>query len=111
MLEELKFDIDELFKFNFKEKEDSKKIKNIFESIKDEISKKDELYIDKFINQMISYLNIKDENNKKDFVILIKSKKYEIIIKSIKFFIENCFNKKLINLTKDLELFSSFIFK
>ena len=104
LLEELKFDFEELFKFNFKEKEDSKKIKNIFESIKDEISKKDELYIDKFINQMISYLNIKDENNKKDFIILIKSKKYEIIIKSIKFFIENCFNKKLINLTKDLEL-------
>ena len=104
LFEEQKYNIEEIFKFDFKEKKDSKKIKNIFESIKDEISKKDELYSDKFINQMISYLNIIDENSQRYFIILIKSKKFEIIVKSIKFFIENCFNKQLITLTKDLEL-------
>ena len=53
---------------------------------------------------MIEYLNINDENNQKDFIIIIKSKKYEIIVKSIKFFIEDCLNKKLTTLPKDIEL-------
>ena len=102
LFEVQKYDIEIIFKFQ--ENEETKKFKKIFENIKDEISKKDELYSDKFIEQMIEYLNIKDENNQKDFIIIIKSKKYESIVKSIKFFIEDCLNKKLTTLPKDIEL-------
>ena len=96
-------DIETIFKFKFKDEEDSKKFENIFENIKDELSKKEDSQSEKFINQMIRYFNI-DDNKKKDLIIIIKSKKYENVIKSIKFFIEDCLKKKLTTLQKDIEL-------
>ena len=100
--EEEKFNIETIFKFE--DAEDSKKFENIFENIKDELSKKEDSQSDKFINQMIDYFNIKEENKKKDLIIIIKSKKYEIVVKSIKFFCENCLKKKLTSLPNDIEL-------
>jgi len=85
--EEAKFNIETIFKFE--DAEDSKK----FENIKDELSKKEDSQSDRFINQMIDYFNIKEENKKKDLIIIIKSKKYEIVVKSIKFFCEDCLKK------------------
>jgi hypothetical protein len=68
---------------------------NIFQKIKEKLSKKDEYITDKFIEQMIDYFDIKDIYLRKDLTILIKSKKYEVIIKSIKYFFD-CLNKKLV---------------
>ena len=68
---------------------------DIFNNIKNELSKKDEYIIDKFITQMIEYFEIKDKHTILDLEILIKSKKYEVIIKSIKYFFD-CLNKKLV---------------
>ena len=76
---------------------------NIFENIKDELSKKDDSLSKKYISQMIDYFNIKHQNKKMDLKIMIKSKKIELVIKSIKFFIEDCLNKKL-TLPKNIEL-------
>ena len=91
-------DIETIFKFKLKRENE-----NIFENIKDDLSKKKDSQSELFVVQMIEYFNIRDENNRKDLIILIKSKKYELIVKSIKFFIEDCLNKKL-SLPKDLEL-------
>ena len=51
---------------------------------------------------MILYFNIEDTKTKEDLYIIIKSKIYEMDIKSIKFFFENLPNKKLI-LPKNIE--------
>ena len=102
--EEKKLEIEEIFKFEFKVEKYSEIFKNIFDNIKNEISRKEETYTDIFIKQMVEYFNIIDENKKNDFILMIKSKKYEIIIKSIKFLIEDCLNKQLPSLPKDLEL-------
>jgi len=96
--------IETIFKFKLEKEEDSKKFENIFENIKDELSKKDDSQSDKFIKQMITYFNIKDENKQKDLIIIIKSKKYEMIVKSIKFFIEDGLKKKLTTLPNNIEL-------
>ena len=100
--EDTKFNIETIFKFE--DAEDSTKFQNIFENIKDELSKKEDSQSDKFINQMIDYFNIKEENKKKDLIIIIKSKKYEIVVKSIKFFCEDCLKKKLTSLPDNIEL-------
>ena len=93
---EEKSNIDEIF--------NSKDFKNIFTNIKDELSKKEEgSKSNKFIKQMIDYFNIKEEKDQKNVKIIIKSKKYEMVVKSIKFFFENFSNKK-INLPKNIEL-------
>ena len=104
-------DIETIFKFKFEEEEDSKKFENIFENIKDELSKKEDSQSDIFIKQMIEYFNIKDEKGEnkqknliKDLIIVIKSKKYEMIVKSIKFFIEDGLKKKLTTLPNNIEL-------
>ena len=76
---------------------------NIFKDIKEELSKKEESKSDEFIKQMENYFDIRNEETKKDLSILIKSKKYEMIVKSIKFFFDNFTNKKLI-LPKNIEL-------
>ena len=76
---------------------------NIFNDIKEELSKKDESISNKLIEQMIDYFNINNSTMKKDLEIIIKSKKYEMIIKSIKYFFDNFLNKKLI-LPKDINL-------
>ena len=80
-----------------------KKYENIFNEIKEELSKKEDSITEEFINQMIKICNITNEETKKDLDLLIKSKKYENVIKSIKFFFENFKNKKLI-LPKNIEL-------
>ena len=77
---------------SFKEKQINietifKNYENIFRKVKEKLSQKDELISDKCIEQIIDYFEIKDENEKENLKIMIKSKKYEIIIKSIKFFL------------------------
>ena len=76
---------------------------NIFKDIKEELSKKEESKSDEFIKQMENFFDIKNEENQKDLSIIIKSKKYEMVVKSIKFFFENFSSKKLI-LPKNIEL-------
>ena len=105
--EDAKFDIETIFKFKFKEEEDSKRFENIFENIKEDLSKlskKEDSKSEKFISQMIDYFNINDEKKKSDLIIIIKSKKYEKIVKSIRFFLEDCLKKNLPILPKDIEL-------
>ena len=82
---------------------EDKNFNYIFKNIKEELGKKDKSEIELFINQMIEYFNIKDKSLIKDLTILIKSKKYEIIIKSIIYFFDNFTNEKL-NLPKYLDL-------
>jgi len=74
---------------------DNDEFKNIFKSIKDELGKKDELTSKLFLEQMIEYFEIKNEKVIKDLVFLIKSKKYEMIIKSIKYFFDHFSDRKL----------------
>jgi hypothetical protein len=47
-----------------------------------------------FIGQMIDYFNIKNKSVINDLTILINSKKYEMIVKSIKYFFDNFSDKK-----------------
>ena len=68
---------------------------NIIKDIKEELSKKDESESALFINQMMEYFYIKDKSIIEDLIILIKSKKYEIIVKGIKYFFDNYTNEKL----------------
>ena len=56
-------DLETIFKFKLQKEEDSKKFENIFEIIKEELSKKEDSHSDIFIKQMIEYFNI-DENKK-----------------------------------------------
>ena len=76
---------------------------NIFKNIKEELGRKVEAKSDEFINQMIDYFNIKDNKKQEELLIIIKSKKYETVVKSIKYFFDNLPNKKLI-LPKDIQL-------
>ena len=78
------------------------KFENIFNNIKEELSRKGESKSNEFINQMVDYFHINNEETKEDLSIIIKSKAYETIIKSIKIFFENL-NKK-ISLPKNIEL-------
>ena len=52
---------------------------------------------------MVDYFDIKDDNEKENLKIMIRSKKYEMVVKSIKFFFENFANKK-ISLPENIEL-------
>ena len=79
------------------------KYKSIFDEIKEELSKKEDSVSNGFIEKMITICNITNDETKEGLNILIKSKKYEIVVKSIKFFFENFGNKKLI-LPKNIEL-------
>ena len=76
---------------------------NIFRNIKEELARKDESKSDEFIKQMVEYFNIKDEKKIEELAIIIKSKKYEMVVKSIKFFFDNFSGKKL-NLPRNIEL-------
>ena len=75
----------------------------IFRNIKEELYRKNEYISDLFIEQMKDYFNIKDTSIINDLKILIKSKRYENNIKSIKYFFEICLNKKL-QLPRDINL-------
>ena len=68
---------------------------NIIKDIKEELSEKDESESALFINKMIEYFNILDKSIIEDLIILINSKKYEIIVKGIKYFFDNYTNEKL----------------
>ena len=69
--------------------------KEIFNKMKNELSKYNVSKSDEYINQMIDYFGIKNEQLVKDIKIFFKSKKYEIVIKSIKYFFENFLSTKL----------------
>jgi len=68
---------------------------NIFKDIKEELGRKSESKSTKFIDQMIDYFNIKDNTVIKELKMIINSKKYEMIVKSIKYFFDSFFHKKL----------------
>ena len=77
--------------------------KNVFKSIKEELGKKDEPKSQLFIKQMIDYFKIENETVKKDLKILIKSKKYEMIVKSIKYFFDH-FSEQKLDLPQNINL-------
>ena len=91
-------------KILFSEKGDIEKIFNhlnyrdIFNNIKNELENKSEFQSKKFMDQMIEYFEIKDNKIKKELKMIINSKKYEKIVKSIKYFFDNFSNKKLTSL-------------
>ena len=72
-------------------------------NIKEELARKDESKSNEFIKQMINFFNINDEKKIEELTIIIKSKKYEMVVKSIKFFFDN-FSGKKINLPRNIEL-------
>ena len=85
-------------------KENPKNIVNIFNNevfakffkvIKDELGRKDEKKSEEFLEQMKKYFEIKDDEAIKDLKMLIKSKKYEMIVKSIDYFFKNFLGKDL----------------
>ena len=61
----------------------------IFKNIKEDISKKPIEVSNEFYNQMINNFDIKDKNIKEEIKMIINSKKYENIVKSIKYFFDN----------------------
>ena len=61
-------------------------ISNVFNKIKDILSKKEEPEFNKFIEQTKDYFDLREEY-KEDLIIIFKSKKYEMDVKSIKFFL------------------------
>ena len=76
---------------------------NTFKDIKEELSRKIESKSKTFIDQMIDYFNIKNETTINDLKMIINSKKYEMIVKSIKYFFDN-FSDKRLNLPNDINL-------
>ena len=74
------------------------KYKEIFKNIKEELGKKAENKSKEFIDQMIGYFEIKDTKIKKELKMIIKSKQYENIVKSIKYFFDNFSDKNLSSL-------------
>jgi hypothetical protein len=77
---------------------------NIFKTIKEELGKKDESKSDLFIKQMIDYFDIKDDTKKEELKIIIKSKKYEMVVKSIDDFFINITGKRLALLPNNINL-------
>ena len=77
--------------------------KDIFNQIKNELGNKPEIQSKKFMDQMIGYFEIKDKKVIKELKIIINSKKYENIVKSIKYFFDN-FSYKKITLLENMNL-------
>ena len=87
----------ELFKKNSENIEvifNEKEFESTFKDIKEELGRKKEIKSKEFIGQMIDYFNIKNKSVINDLTILINSKKYEMIVKSIKYFFDNFSDKK-----------------
>ena len=80
-----------------------KDLENVFENIKEELIKQEESKVDVYLKEMIDFFHIDDISEQKNLKIIIKSKKYEVIIKSMKFFFDN-FAKKRLSLPKYIEL-------
>ena len=72
-----------------------KDYENIFKDIKEELGRKDEIKTDEFLKQMKKHFTITDENAIDDIKLLIKSKKYEMIVNSIDYFFRYILNKDL----------------
>ena len=72
-----------------------KEFENIFKKIIEELGRKTDNKSKEFIKQMIDKLEIKEKNTVRDLRIIINSKKYENIVKSIKYFFDNFMDKKL----------------
>jgi hypothetical protein len=72
-----------------------KPYENIFKDIKEELGRKDEIKSDVFLEQMKKYFTITDKNAINDLKMLIKSKKYEMIVNSIDYFFRYFLNKDL----------------
>ena len=70
------------------------KFKKIFKDIKEELSKKEESKSDEFIEQMIVYFDIKNKETKEDLEIMIKSKIYEKVVRSIQYFFDEIILKE-----------------
>jgi len=70
------------------------KYKDTFKNVKEDISKKSNLKSKEFINQMIENFNIKDKAIIEKIKMIINSKKYENIVRSIEYFYK-FLNKKL----------------
>ena len=67
-------------KESFQDNQDIEKIigeDNIFNIIKEELSKKDKSYSNEFIKQIINYFNIEEKEIQNNLKILIKSKIFE----------------------------------
>ena len=62
------------------------KYKDTFKNVKEDISKKSNLKSKEFINQMIENFNIKDKAIIEKIKMIINSKKYENIVRSIEYF-------------------------
>ena len=80
-----------------------KEFASTFRDIKEELGRKNEIKSKEFLSQMIDYFQIKDIKVKSDLKMIINSKKYEMIVKSIKYFFDNFKEKKLI-LPKSINL-------
>ena len=92
-------EINQLFKDGTNIEEIYKQNEKIFNKIKDELSKKEESKSKEFIEQMIKYFNI-EKKYQEDLEIMFKSKKYEMDIRSIKYFFDT-FASNTLNLPKD----------
>jgi len=53
---------------------------NIFKNIKEELAKKMNLNQKEFIEKMVEYFNIKDGKRIEELKIIIKSKKYKMVV-------------------------------
>jgi len=89
-------ELKELFKQNSKMIEvifNDEKFVITFKDIKEELGRKTEIKSKEFVDQMIEYFKIKDNKVIKDLNMIINSKKYEMIVKSIKYFFDIFFEK------------------
>jgi hypothetical protein len=89
-------ELKELFKNNSKNIEvifNNEKFFIIFKDIKEELGRKTEIKSKEFVDQMIEYFKIKDSKVIKDLKMIINSKKYEMIVKSIKYLFDIFFEK------------------
>ena len=104
-------ELKELFKNNSKNIEvifNNEKFLIIFKDIKEELSRKTENKSEEFVDQMIKYFKIEDKKVIKDLKMIINSKKYEMIVKSIKYFFDiffEKFSKKNLSWPKNITLF------
>ena len=71
-----------------------KDLESIIAELKEELSNRDSK-INEYIKQMIDFFHINEDINTTNLKIIIKNKKYEIIVKSIKFFFD-ILTKKII---------------
>jgi len=89
-------ELKELFKNNSKNIEvifNNEKFFIIFKDIKEELGRKTEIKSKEFVDQMIEYFKIEDKKVIKDLKMIINSKKYEMIVKSIKYLFVIFFEK------------------